>query len=533
LHNHHLLDVTIRRLNLQYCSDMTLNQDILWSIFMINASDLTVKKRERLATTRLTSQVCRQWRQQVLTSSQLWGRLILLAPYQRKEWMEEIMTRACESRIWLEISIPLGTSVEEADSLFSSFITVLHDCWDRIEMLEAFIASGCLSEQPNNQLWLHMSKPAPNLRLFAFSDPGHRDRGKVPLSPTIFASNAPMLRSLTSTFKIIHHAKWLSGLETLRFIPDSLDNLSEVLQWTPRLCALRISAPARLFSLPRAKCTKLQLLAPFLLPKLAYIEAEMTVEAFTSLWSTPSQTSDDFSSSLEVLIRNEVSVGTEQQAFKNEISSAISNFLPHHCGSASQSKDIHWSLTMFLNIYRVQVICPSPSLDIGVVFTRPNSSEMPQIHTILLDCFRPYLQYATSFSLNISTSLVVMSTHENQTDLSTSMAATLSSMTEVRNISTTMEIIALFFQIDCRGRFLFPKLEFINLEGILSTLNTSVFLSFIARRINASKPRMRVQYTNQNSSIQEVCQQLNEIKNSRLRWYLCDSLPNEMRCERI
>ncbi|KAF9564285.1 hypothetical protein CPC08DRAFT_263893 [Agrocybe pediades] len=121
-----------------------LNHDILWSIFMLNASDQDFDDMTTipLTTTIASSHVCRQWRQIILSSSQMWGRLFVVDGTYNRCCMEEVLTRSKVSPLWvygyvvygfMENYIEMDVTKEKERSAF--FLQTVERNWERVEVL--------------------------------------------------------------------------------------------------------------------------------------------------------------------------------------------------------------------------------------------------------------------------------------------------------------------------------------------------------------------------------------------------------------
>ncbi|KAF4613196.1 hypothetical protein D9613_010883 [Agrocybe pediades] len=258
-----------------------LHEDVLLRIFLENAD---FYQEERLTTERQSSQVCRYWREVLLRSPLIWGRLIdLNDPSSTRTWIREVMSRAAHALVWIRGAIKFP-------DLLLPFI---EDSWERIERLVVTAPD----DQP--QFWDALFKhPAPNLKEFGFLcdsfsryvgysfDPTQPvvQRSMLWFPPgTIFNDTAPVLkkfelrrRSNELTYHRPGHTldmpmTWLSRLRVLsvRWTLDA-DALLAVLDSTPFLEDLEMGG----FN---AECSNQKAIS---LPRLASLRFEECSDSF-------------------------------------------------------------------------------------------------------------------------------------------------------------------------------------------------------------------------------------------------------------
>ncbi|KAF8908622.1 hypothetical protein CPB84DRAFT_168769 [Gymnopilus junonius] len=134
-----------------------LNEDLLWSIFHLNADMFTDQKA--LETTRLTSQVCSSWRNLMLAAPSLWGRLIDLDALLRNSadrWGHELLRRNGEALLWIKSSSII------AEAPLALLLYVLEGSWFRIQRLALSINS--FHFKANAKIWDKFYLPAPHLQ---------------------------------------------------------------------------------------------------------------------------------------------------------------------------------------------------------------------------------------------------------------------------------------------------------------------------------------------------------------------------------
>ncbi|KAH9474285.1 hypothetical protein JR316_0013448 [Psilocybe cubensis] len=184
-----------------------LSEDLLWRIFMTNVNNpqiltpyqYNVKDHtpRPLEVTRITSQVCRHWRNIILSSTAIWGRLIDFVSFDQKttHWRDEVISRSgSSSLLWVvegETSNYVGApKATESRAFLLRFIA---DQWNRIEKIFVNRWSG--------EDWSFLSRPAPCLSQFEIHtmfDAGASDHPSS-LPGNIFADQAPQLKSFQMT----------------------------------------------------------------------------------------------------------------------------------------------------------------------------------------------------------------------------------------------------------------------------------------------------------------------------------------------
>ncbi len=185
-----------------------LNRDILLDIVSMNA-DMFVDV-DALSTTRMTSQVCRAWRNVMLATPSLWARLIDVdcIPYIcSDEWLNELIRRSENAPLWIR------ASTFDHPRIFQNFLDVIKENWHRIQKL---ILHGFFPTI--NLFLLPWSIPAPELETFHMTIDRRivADENMTAKLPPLFGGNAPMLRSFDiKNYVVDQREPWLSGLRSL------------------------------------------------------------------------------------------------------------------------------------------------------------------------------------------------------------------------------------------------------------------------------------------------------------------------------
>ncbi|PPQ82969.1 hypothetical protein CVT25_005338 [Psilocybe cyanescens] len=222
-----------------------MTEDILWIIFMMNAVSYESLEADHdeehdsdylpLDTTRITSQVCREWRQILLETSSIWGRLMDWRSLNQEtdHWRNEVLRRSGKSLIWIEGYADDHDNPKDCTLLF--FHRLVFDHWERIERLSCFPTQYKLIEG----LQTAIQRPAPNLEVFTLPDsPGdyHEFRGSM------FAGDSPRLkifRAIGSRCNL--DAAWMTNIRELS-LGRLFNNktVSHVLAHLPRLESLEL-----------------------------------------------------------------------------------------------------------------------------------------------------------------------------------------------------------------------------------------------------------------------------------------------------
>ncbi|KJA24795.1 hypothetical protein HYPSUDRAFT_465806 [Hypholoma sublateritium FD-334 SS-4] len=242
-----------------------LNTDILLSIFTMNADIFS--DRHAIHTTRITSQVCRQWRDLMLDTPSLWARLLdmeALYYISAHEWWNELIRRSRDAPLWIRAYSALHANrTDRSKHLRQLFIDIIHGNWHRIQKLyidDHYSGFGLSLAM--------LCFPAPQLEDsdgFLPKKTAHAENHdqKREITP-IFAGHAPMLR--TSRFRghtiADQHAPWLRNLCSIELDCEyGLRDALAVLSAASRLQDLKaygivegyVSRPLPTVSLPHLK----------------------------------------------------------------------------------------------------------------------------------------------------------------------------------------------------------------------------------------------------------------------------------------
>lgn len=212
-----------------------LNKDILSAIFMLN----TIRSPETaLYATLHASQVCREWRNILLDSPTIWGRLLDLDSLQwgTKRWRREVLRRSGPSTsLWIFAS-SLDQRRRSATKVKAFLFSILEDHWERVERL--VISMDVTKIHPSH--WRAIYTPAPRLQVFDVKFYGIDSKNLPSLDP-LFNDVAPLLHTFcVQDIKFRCQAPWLSVLRSLHINSSlTIADLLKALGMMPLLTALR------------------------------------------------------------------------------------------------------------------------------------------------------------------------------------------------------------------------------------------------------------------------------------------------------
>ncbi|KDR78131.1 hypothetical protein GALMADRAFT_155131 [Galerina marginata CBS 339.88] len=209
--------------------------ELLWEIFMMNADmvrdyrhyDVTSNHRALLITKR-SSHVCQLWREVILNSSHLWGRIVDLERFltlRSNKWMDLVMHRTGKSDLWIQTR---ARGIHHRPYEISVFLAKY---WDRIRSLKVWVDAS----HHFVKFWTTLKQPAPRLEVFElYLEP----RPQHPKFCTnIFSNHAPLLRVFHGNAISCHpHPGWTSQIRNISLqstcftVRHLLDILSQALQ---------------------------------------------------------------------------------------------------------------------------------------------------------------------------------------------------------------------------------------------------------------------------------------------------------------
>ncbi len=215
---------------------LRLNHDLFLYILKMNADMFS--DDDALKTTRITSQVCRRWRNFMLSTPSLWAKLIDLTSLQHRTadaWRNELMRRTGTALLWIAArKYPVSDN-----STVSFFFDTLSKYWHRIQKI--VVPAIDYSHMHPRPRWTPLYLPAPNLQTFDINfyagefpnENCDEEYGDVPL----FSNNAPMLREFYSRdCRFDLGASWLHHLHLLYIDIDlTIKEILTILEAAPCL----------------------------------------------------------------------------------------------------------------------------------------------------------------------------------------------------------------------------------------------------------------------------------------------------------
>ncbi|KDR74621.1 hypothetical protein GALMADRAFT_249525 [Galerina marginata CBS 339.88] len=209
-----------------------LDQGILWRIFSILAHIKGNDNNPRaLISLRRLSQVSTSWRELILASPSLWGRVIDFACLQQPsdDWRIEVLRRTDNSPLYIQAWLGHG------DSRLEAFLAlILEKQWTRIRWLNIGLGRSCpLAE---DAMWRTFQTPAPQLEHYSVVLERPPPRSLLAtIGLNMFGNHAPLIKHFASAdFKIRGlHSNWLTDIRNLHFTchfaaPEFLDVLSQM-----------------------------------------------------------------------------------------------------------------------------------------------------------------------------------------------------------------------------------------------------------------------------------------------------------------
>ena len=220
----------------------TLNDDALRDIFAINADIFT--QDDCLRTARLTSHVCRRWRDVMIETPSLWAKLFdmdEISLMKNANWRNELVRRSGKALLWITADTPLYVECDDDGgqepfrmAIKHFFRELITKNWHRIEKLEISYGSGF---EPTHCM---MRSPAPLLKHIeaaASLQPTEYGQDTTRTAP-LFADHAPLLRRIYLSREFVdQRALWLRHLCSMTL--DNTYSLSDALAVLSATCTLQ------------------------------------------------------------------------------------------------------------------------------------------------------------------------------------------------------------------------------------------------------------------------------------------------------
>ncbi|PPQ69048.1 hypothetical protein CVT26_003762 [Gymnopilus dilepis] len=221
-----------------YSPVQKLNHDILWTVFALIAEDDELSLEDfpvmlnephyiPLDTIIVASHVCTIWRNILLRSTNIWGKILRVDRLVQmgREWREEIMRRTGTASLHFKGEIKQNVP----DQKFT--INLLRSTWSRVQRVEVCLYPMSRSPQWDQVLVL----PAPRLESFKIYGINH-SAGSL----NFFEGAAPCLRMM-HTDCIGHnlHAPWATQLQSLKLWRTDQPDADDLLKTLPSMPLLR------------------------------------------------------------------------------------------------------------------------------------------------------------------------------------------------------------------------------------------------------------------------------------------------------
>ncbi|KAF9547322.1 hypothetical protein CPC08DRAFT_769470 [Agrocybe pediades] len=250
---------------------VTLNEDVLWTIFTTIAEDDREEMDDRLQCVLNGTLVCQQWRQNLLSARNIWGRLVYVdskSPYRRKCTLELLKLVTKRSGSASPLFIQATARWQTADRNVRLFLCqFMSNEWERVEEIYFNMVDQSPDKQIRDKTRAVVARPAPRLRVFHVQGDHHEDDWDFDFDSYFerfikdnicttnhflpaFANSAPQLEEfLVCCVFFPLNAPWLSTLRSLvvdhyclaQWFPrHSLSQLLRVLELMPGLESLQL-----------------------------------------------------------------------------------------------------------------------------------------------------------------------------------------------------------------------------------------------------------------------------------------------------
>lgn len=171
---------------------LRINADILWRIFTLNTVEDYRTGLCPLMIAHSTSQVCSGWRNMILSSPSIWGKIFYLPSLNQTSnaWRNEVLRRSGNALLSITSE---GLGLEDPSTAFFFFLLENH----LQRMAHVHIMADMDDNISSDPRWKFLRNDAPNLRdiTLMFDTPVAFLR-KIEIGP-LFSNNAPTLRTLS------------------------------------------------------------------------------------------------------------------------------------------------------------------------------------------------------------------------------------------------------------------------------------------------------------------------------------------------
>jgi len=449
-----------------------LHCDILGYIFNINA-DMNGDNKEiwetrALNVLRYTSQVCHDWRETILSSPSLWGKVIdVELPHQNKVlWRQEVLRRSCDAPLCISGSV--NGYLERSLGFFSC---LLMDHWPRIRKLDVSFTNYYVFQL--DVICTAFQRPAPHLESFMIfvehwdSSDSHQNHSFMDDYPKpLFSDHAPMLREFmfppTRREIVRLGAPWFNQLHSLSLFQDfTAAEVLVALENIPSLKSLDLHERVKWSTLPEKK--------PISLPSLSNI---LVYSHLLSLLE-------------HIIPSSNCSLTIWPVSMTDEDVVAIQRTLTHFSQFWFDSR----VLKTFTIKYGFKVLSFGSFTQDGVpsfqVFIHTKNYISPSAVPVILGSFSPMVFHDTSSLEFILTSLPF---HEPE---KTALEAFLSSFSSVEVLHASEGTIKFLLQVPTDHQVLFPSLKTLKfrlIRGESKDTLMDILIRFAVSRAVAGAP---------------------------------------------
>ncbi|KAF9536566.1 hypothetical protein CPC08DRAFT_717802 [Agrocybe pediades] len=380
---------------------MLLNDDILLLVFSTISNIRDVHVEHRQATIRCASPVCQRWRNLILVASYIWGKLLWVNSKQNMKWMADVLERAkrvtlvsmtLEPRLYNDYVIPFFK--------FRIFVLrVLEDTWERLEELEINIRDFNRSCHVQKAIWQYAKTPAPKLRVFALSS-----GMDIVLQQTLFNNSAPLLQSFTCANLPPPSSSWLSHITTLKFTPDTVNDILNAVSWVPYLQVLHLGSQGNKdhVYISLEDCERVASMSPTILVRLARVDMLfVSFDEFNPLFSSRYQSPAEAYSHIVIAFEEQAPPQFNYSGFRN----SLSNFFYHHAGittSNTQNYDLEWKVEAdYAHIFVEVKACRVPELYMQLYFDFCFRTDPDEFRPFLARAIAEYARHTKKFYLSV------------------------------------------------------------------------------------------------------------------------------------
>ncbi|KAF4619980.1 hypothetical protein D9613_004647 [Agrocybe pediades] len=235
----------------------SLNNDVLFMILYIATANEAHSMHGRLQTALSASHVCRSFRDILLNSPSIWGKLVYIDSQHgatSRSMVEEIVHRSGEAPLWIEASQTRDRSNSESSRTARRrlLLEILRRSWARVQRISVISDVG--PYEINWRIYKIFLRPAPFLQVFKASIPLETEylhefeEDPTDIAQSLFSQAAPSLRTFGyDGFHLPKGAPWYSNITRFDTLAGTkltrhLNTTLKILHLMPCLRYLRILA---------------------------------------------------------------------------------------------------------------------------------------------------------------------------------------------------------------------------------------------------------------------------------------------------